>query len=523
MWLKIILLFVGLIVFEPTVASAYYIDYNKIGDRLSLYGDTTVAENAMVFVEDIDVIGTVTLDNRGSVYGDIHIGTDSTLYFKNPGEFIGDIFADEHGARLVQVVSQYQDMNALSANVAYDVLVHNAERLSLNDVLNFGATADKIILSDSIVVINSNSDVALMRMANPEILIRGRVGIDIENADDIMYDVPLISNLSVDGSVYVYADNINPIYDVDGLIKNGDLYAVMVRRTDYGNIFGDDTGCFLDLLRLKNPNDSLLMALDSASDMTDIRHILAKSARMNPIKMMRPIQMLNLSETMNFAYTVGDSFVAVRPMVLAADDFIVGVTDIMGGLRITDNIMINVSAYSGMVFADTDLDQYDVYLYGVKAGIDYAGKSVFANVVVGTTIADFCADYIFDGANAVDTAHGRSFYAAADAGYKYSATPNLDIASFVGFAMNSAYVFDDATHVARPHFGGGVDYHTNVMGIAYDVGLRGRAHSGGGIDAGINVGFVSVFDGLGGGAYLGITRDDSGRAYQASISIKQLF
>lgn len=523
MWKTTVLFAVGLAVCRPAFSSVNYIDHDRTGDDFNMSADTTIAENAMVFVENINVHGNVALDNRGLIYGDIRVGNDSVLNFRNSGQMIGNIFLDGLGASLVQLVSQRADMNEMSTDSNYQVYVHDADRLPLNDVLNFASNADKIILADSIFVVG-HDDIARMRVRRPEIEIRGRVAIDVGDMSEISLDAPLLSNMSFDGGVvYLYADDVSPIYSVTGTVENGNLYAAVTRRTDYGNIFDNAVGRFLDALRANNPNDALLAAMDNAASIDDINRIMARSARINPIQMMRPIGLLNLSETITAGAPVRDSFVAVRPLVVANGDFILGATNLVAGFRLTNTVSVDVSAYAGMMTADDDLDSYDARLYGGNIALRYSGKLLFVGAVVGATVADFTADYIFDGAGAVDSMRGHSLYGGVDVGHRYDFSSRAYAEAFVGAAANYSFVADWSAHDAHPHAGIGAGYRYEIMGIAYDAGLRGRAHAAGGIDAGLNVGFESVFDGFGGYAYVGIVRDRDTSAYRISITAKQLF
>jgi hypothetical protein len=174
---------------------------------------------------------------------------------------------------------------------------------------------------------------------------------------------PIMSNVYGDGTISIYSENTNPLYRVAARISDNALYVDVVRDTDYFKILQNDAGMFLNSIRVGNPDDKLIAALDRATTMAELESIMSRTVRMNPIRMMDAVRTFNMFEMIDVA-TLSDG-VSVAPIFLYSDDFNASGVGADVSFDISRNLKIAASVYAATMDFTNDLDEYK---------IDHAGK-----------------------------------------------------------------------------------------------------------------------------------------------------
>ena len=211
-------LFLTHCLFYNNAAFPYVINDYKYGQKLDLLENTVITENALVDVTNINIINSIFIANSGELSGNINVADGRILQIQNMGKVNANFRMGEN-ARIVQVVYTDKDFNSIGLNSEYDLLINNSESLSLSSVINFGAAADKIIFYDSVLEFNSLMRVQRNNINEPKIEIVGNVIIYVNSVDDIL-NRPILSNVSGEGSVSFYVDNLDDMYVIKSYIHN---------------------------------------------------------------------------------------------------------------------------------------------------------------------------------------------------------------------------------------------------------------------------------------------------------------
>ena len=495
---------------------AYSMDLNDFMsvDYVEFSEDWHVMSDGGLDVGSIDIVDAISIINDGIVRtNEIYIENGSHVYIKNRGTFSADYVYMSENARIVQVVSDVRDMNKLDIPVGFDLLVSDAHRMSLVDVMNFAADADKITLNNSSFVVWGNH----MELPNfSEIELSGEIifylyGYDFGSGN------PLLHNVSEYGSVSVWADNVDPIFAVRAYVSDDDLYVGLVRETDYKKILGDETGDFLNDMRRRNMGDKLLSALDGANSFSELRAIMARSARLNPILMMRPVRMFNKFETLSDYHLHDDMDAGI--FYVGADDFYISGIRIGGAVHVDDSVSVWVSGYGGILNYADDMDEYMGLIYGANAKVVYDCDVLFVRSVAGLSAVRFDTEPVFDGTGATTSPDGVSVYVSADVGHGFDITSDITISPYVGLAVDDARILHQNDSEILAHAGADLSYGFDMLGIRYDYIVSGRVATNGDIIGGVRANFWSVMDGAGAGIGANILHDDIfGISYKFSIT-----
>lgn len=401
------------------------------------------------------------------------------------------------------------DISVVDYNVNYSVLVRDSVALSWGDVLNVANGADKIILDNATLVLDTNILNSVPIEINGENLL---VVDDVSN----FYDTAVLTNVSGNGRVRLQSRVVNPLFAGFSYFENDSLYIRRERITDYATILGNDTGGYLNNLRVKNPNDPLLGALDSAGDMNTLRETMARSVRLNPIRLMMPIMQITDFDKLNFnvenwGINSGGDIIVNKNMEYYGANIAFG-----GGAR---NIKFGLSLSTGRMEYSDDINYFVGDIYGGQLIADYNWWDTNRlRLMLGGKTVNFTSGELFNGHDTVKDPRGIIVYGATE--YARNFGP---FSPFVGFDFDYVSVADDSENniVGR----GGVDarYTHEMLGLRYDYAVRVGANTDGAMFAELRAGFLSVMDKAGGDISIAIIRRDDITSYKFSVAAHVLF
>lgn len=497
---------------QPVCAQVF--SGNIFGTDLLLDEYSYVQDSASIYAEKLIACDGCFLQNDGIIYSDINVGANAVFYVENRGEISGDIIVDT-GAKVVQIIKSDADITSIGLNDSYDVLVQDANKISWNKLLGISGGAGTIRLNNSDIIFDVFDMRASYRKTSsvPNIVMNGDVSIYLESG--VVDSVPIMSNIHVNGELNLYADNLDSMYALRPRIENESLYVSVVRETDYGKVLKNKIGEFLNGLRSDAPNDGLLTALDAAKTMPELNAIMARSVRINPIKLMDSVRTYNLFEIANI--TSNQYMLGAAPVMVYSDNMAIYGIDINSRYDINKDISAAISLYGAKINYSDDINNYNSVVYGGNVHIQYVDDLLFARAAVGATFANFDISSVFNGNNAVNNPSGFSLYAVADIGTRINITDDMFIAPFVRFGADYASVlkWDDADLIAS----GGAEFLFNVddCDLQYDYGVRASIDASGMVDAGVCVNIWSDADMAGATLNAGIIYNDFGLSYLLKV------
>lgn len=505
-------------------ADSDIIDDNNGGDIWNVLNDTRVMNGTVVEFDNININNSVTFENMGYIDGDIHICPECIVEIKNSGHINGSIYTS-YARNLVQIISNADEVTSLNVNGHYNVSV-NGEMLSLDEIINASATADKIIFSDSTLVLDSPIKTG-RGIGGPVMEFLGETMIYIDDANDFT-DTPVLSNVAGDGAIHFHSDNLNPLYALHSSVDdNHKLYLSIVRETDYSKVLRNKTGEFLNKLRLENPDDALLRKLDSVADMDELNRVMARSVRLKPRLLMNPIKTIDRFETSvdsGFDNKNSNFRIMAEPIIVLSDDFYSygGRVEISG--NVVDTLSVGLAAYGTVVdFAD-DINDYSAMLYGVNATATYNFyEKYFVRAVVGATVAEFDTGAVLDNDKAVYNPSGVDLYGAIDIASRINFGDSLSVMPFVGLVTNRISMLNDSDLDSTGRVGIGIGYGFEMLGMRYDYDAVMSVNTSGDTEAGLRISVFSVMDAAGGDIKIVAVHDENNVSYKISAGLKLEF
>ena len=335
-------------------------------DELSL----NIDENTSL--EDLNII------NYGTITG-INVGHGVIISIQNFGEISGDINV-ESGAQIYQIITGAvdtgSDINPISNLSGHTVVVANsASEISLADVIVAAGDASQIILTGPNIIVDVcaiGEHPGIVLNPGAMMTITGDPNTDPETGETITSVSFIVRGITEDWDetqpfltgIENFANFAGAMFEgVDSMFAPvarpyGDsLYVDMIRQTNYGIVFENDLGDWLDDLRIENPDDKLLGALDAARTRAGLRDVLSRSMRTNLIKLMDPVRSFNTFVLGEHIHDLAFGIVA-EPFYIYSSDFSVlgGGAGVSG--RVAKNLVAKFGAYAGKMDYDGDLDSF---------------------------------------------------------------------------------------------------------------------------------------------------------------------
>ena len=496
---------------------------DRTSPNFALDSDLIINESVRFTVlNQITVSGVVNLENNGIIDGDFVLNDGAHLTIRNRGTIDGT-FTTGRDAVVTQVVQSSADLHPLNGADGFNVLINSGSDniLSLSDVRNVIANAGTVQITNSSLVADSLTGPARgIATDGPDVELDGIVTIYATSVDDLL-GRPVLSGVHGDGIILFRADNMNPMYALRSDVRGGNVYAVLSRETDYVKILRNAQGEFINKLRGENPDDPLVVALDNATNMDELNNLIAESARMNPVLLMRPVRMFNTWVAQDMGRM--DDGIYASPMYMFSDDFHVMGISLGGGFDLSEHIQMTVTGYGAMMDYAGDVDVYDGALYSGNVHIGYNGELLFARAMVGLTAARFDTGSVLADGEITENPSGLSGYGVGDFGVRV-AFGNWTLAPFVRGGID--YVTVAGIDDTDSFVGGGSDIIFDSVGgdIRYQYGLRGGVDTRGVMDLSVRMLARSDADGAGGHVDVGVIYDtDMGMAYNIRIGAHVAF
>lgn len=491
--------------------TTYYID-GHVNSTDAHYMDRNiiVASSGVFVVPEIVLTGTRVLENNGVVDTDITVCENCKLEILNRGIFNAD-FTLADGASVVQIVSDESDMMAINIDVNYDLLVRNANEISLADVISFGNSADEIVFSDSLVIWDVNE----INVNN--ITLVGDIRLDVSNIESLLNgNIPL--KMDAGARVQIMSgERENSMFALVPYTQNSNVYARFIRETDYTKFLDYRVGAYINSLRDSGVADDLLYGLDNALSMRDIDEIMADSVRIAPINLMRSIAILNTLDMNNYMTGLrGDVMTFVGDDVYAYGIMLNHVFDFM-------NVNLGVRGYINAVGGTDGYDEFSGGSLGANLYAYYKNDIGFIRGMLGANVTRFEIADVFDGTDSVDNPVGYSMYGGMDMGRVFNFDNGIYVAPYVGVTANAMEILHQNESDYFGRVGMDAGYAFDVLGIKYDYSLRANIDSGANVFVGGRFGFMVDVDMIGGHAEVGYIDGETGRGYKITAGIDLKF
>lgn len=488
-------------------AAQQIISGNVYGLSGSFTEDTLIKSGFGVYTKEVDIDGTISIENNGVVESDIYVNSPYDLTVINNGSFTGNFYVDSD-SEVIQIVGDEKSLTKLNVDRNYIVDIKSNDVLNLGTIFNTVGAANEIGISDSKIVLTDgvNENTANVHLG-------GNIVFYIE--DFLSADMtPVMKNVSGNANVVFVDMGTDDLYAQTGVIHDGVLYISRARETDYVKIFDNEFGRYLNLLRDADEGDALLRALDAASDMDGINKIISRAARLNPIKLMNPVRDVMAMDKM--------SNVVMRGLGLAGDVTFGDGFD-MYGAKINaghhvGNLILGATAGIGTMAAEQDFDEYNAMIYSGKLSAQYDFEnSVFVRGAFGGMISAFDIDNVFLDNKAVDNPNGYAVYSVVDMGLRRRVIDDVSANVFVGIDTENVYIENDSDNEINAHvgIGAGLDYDMGNVGYKYNV--NAALYSDSDYGAEFNVSVWSVADSLGANAGAALINNDGRMSCKLSL------
>lgn len=481
------------------------------GDKY-LNSNLVVHNGERYMPDSVHITDDIKIENNGMFQTDVFVDDGVRLYLENHA-VINSSFNLGSDARIIQVIKDKADMVGAEFNVGYDVLVNGADGLALYSVLEFATDADILHLRDSVLDIND---------------VTGTISRNIEIGGDVVlrandfsrfYDVPFLENVSGMGIIRLYGGTSDPLFADIVRFEDNKLFFGRVRETDYVKIFNDGYGAFLNDLRVNNPNDGLLGAMDRADSMDALRHIMMRSVRFNPGVLRDVIGVINSVNMMGYNFDTGAGANAI-----IADDFNSYGVNFSVHKKLTDNFTGMASLRIGNVEYENWLDKFDGNYFGgdVSFGLDLSDK-IWVRAIGGLTYGVFDTGRVFYENKVVNSPDVLAGFLYTDFGYDFDLFDMLKLRLWGG-VENNLYVVSGVDYYDRALRGGmSVGGSVDMMGIRYDYDVGVDANTDSKIGVFGRIGFWSDMDAIGGDATAGVMHVFDTLAYKVAFNLRWMF
>ena len=491
------------------------IDEYKYGQRFDVSEDIIILENIKVNIDNINIVDSVSIANYGHLSGNINIYSGKELRLQNSGS-INVSFNLEDNAKLIQVVHTKDDLNNIGINNNYTLLVNNSEALNLSSIISLADGADKIVFQDAVLFFDKN----FPKVSEMELV--GNIIIGIDSSSNIE-NTPILSNVSGSGIVHLIADNVNPLYAINSYINNGNLYASLVRETDYYKILKNEKGAFINYLRTEKIDDKLLIKLDSASSMDELENYMNSSVRLNPVNLMDPIRTFNLFEMLDFKPE--DSLIKFMPVFMFSDNFYSYGIKTLLNFSLTDEITSSISGYTTNISFSDYINEFYSFVYGGNIRINYDGNLFFADFLSGISFADFDVGTVFADGQIETNPRGFSYYFSTEFGKRFNVSEKVELVPFVNVGMNSISIMNQNDSDVITGIGSDIKVMFGDFDIKYDYTLKFVLLNSGIMSTALRMNVVSPFDGISGDAEVALLYDEyiGDVSYNCKLGISLIF
>jgi hypothetical protein len=294
-----------------------------------------------------------------------------------------------------------------------------------------------------------------------------------------------------------------------------------VRSGDYGRILNNSSGRFLNFLRDKSPDDKLLNKLDKAKTMSELKHIMSESVRLNPIKLMQPIKTLYGHKMLEIMHIDDGATFGLMPYGVFSDDMVLYGVGPRISTKISDDLHLTISGYVSELEYSDDINEYGGMSYG--AGIDIVGNLYsdnFVRVYGDVGFSNFDTGLVLDSNGATKNPTGISGYVVGEFGHRFN-VGEYYVSPFVMTGSDYTEVLNDDEFELYAGIGANAGFNIVIDGLRYDYAARSIVRSDGGVGVSLNMSVWSALDAAGADLSVGTFYDDQmGLSYSVSINGK---
>ncbi|MBQ7055330.1 MAG: hypothetical protein IJN91_00135 [Alphaproteobacteria bacterium] len=496
-------------------ADAKVISGAVAGANLPISEDTVIASGAWVFTDKMTIEKSVVLENYGRIETDVFLDSVN-LYIKNYADFNSDFYLND-GANVFQIISDGDSFNLIDFNVDYGLVIDCVYGgLKFADVSDFAIGAQSVYIKDSILDFNG---VALADLRNLNLTLSGTIILKMDDLSEI-YDDVLFDNVFGTAQIFLMSENKDNLFTEIAYLSGGKIYVEQRRETDYVKIFNNDTGRFLNNLRITGRYDNLINRLDAAQSLDEIDDIMSQSVLFDSNRLIHPVKILDALNKNQFVRdrSGADAF------ALFAEDFDIYGLDLNYVMGDKDKALLYIVGQIATMRYLSELDSFDAMTYSFAAGANLSvWQGLSLNTKFGIGIIDFNVGDVLYAGKIYNNPVLKSGYALADFGYDFKLNNNWIFMPLVGMEYN-LYDMQGLTQKYLLYRGGAeVRYTYDIMGLQYDCGARFVANSDKEYVVAVNGKFWSVADMIGGGLEFAIVHRYDDFAYQVSARFDVAF
>ena len=412
---------------------------------------------------------------------------------------------------------------AYAAILVSSVAGHTVAQVCNYDNINFdeirNTNADKYVISNSSVVIDNFAD---WQNWVADVEFGTGVSLNIKNLNDSNNGEKLNLVTSTDVVEIVQKDTYN-LYKITLVSRGSDVFLDLVRETDYEKVFdgAGARGSFVENIRLNNPNDKMVSALDRAGSNAEVNSIMNASYHFNPMVLMNPVKTINRATLLGF-------FTDESDFATGADvDFVVSnkINNYGGHAFIADKyknlyfkIRFNLNSFS---YSD-DFNDFSGFSYGADVRAKYYMNKTWFDGLLGINQTSFKAENIYDNGAISNNPKGLSEYARFSIGYDTNIS-DFVLSPFIGMMFQKDDIMGLSNSQTNLHTGLMGKYSFITDGIKYVYGGNLATDEKTNINLGASIGFVSVVDDAGAGLHIDMFQDDFATNYKFSIRAKVKF
>lgn len=484
------------------------------GENYDIYENSIISENSIIESENLNITNSLILENYGTIENDIYVYDNYVLNLENYGVISGDIYLGNNSS-LFQIIRDSDDISSLDTNSAFSILVQSQDFLSWTNIINNADGADKIILEDVNVLLDSFDNISM------EIQLSGENILTINDIDLLLNNV-VFSNVSGDGSLTVLADDLNSLYKIKTIRDDNKIYFEMYRETDYIKILDYKNGAILNSMRTSSVNSRLLSAMDRASSVSELYDVMGKSVMFNPINLMLPIKTFNNFESYDFDNKdLNDAGLKLTPTYIQGSglNLYSGKVSVFADYNDWDFVF---SSYVGNFTESDNINNFSGFLYGGNIKAFYNKDNIFMNVLFGYTGAKFKTSGVLNSDILVYAPSGRSIYGDMYIGKKFNFN-DFYLSSFGGIGAVRSSVLNYTETDVYARFGGAAGFGFEQMGLSYDYSVFLSAQTDMVQTAGIKMEIWSILDGAGGSLSYQILNNEMGISSKFSADLKFVF
>ena len=502
-----------LILSGTVYADTDIVTIQKSGDRYMTL-DTIIESSGSFQDGTIYIQNSLNIINNGVITSALNVCDNCNVYIENTGTYNAPATLGTN-ATITQVIKNASDITTLHniGNNTYGVLVQDT-----TIALNWTTIKDTVVGANKFAFDNAKLEMNNLGIVD-NVKITGNLFIDTHDAPS--GDKLLFTNVSGDGVVYINSDTLDILYALESYRVANSIYVRPVRSGDYGRILNNSAGRFLNLLRDKSPDDKLLNKLDRAKTMSELKHIMSKSVRLHPIKLMQPIKTLYVHKSLETMHIDDDAMFGFMPYGVFSDDMSWSGVGARFYTKISDILHLTISGHISELEYSDDINEYGGMSYG--AGIDIVGhlySDKFVRVYGDFNFTSFDTGPVLDGNDATNNPIGMSGYVVGEFGYKFD-VDEYYVSPFVMAGSDYTEILNDNELGLYAGVGANAGFNIVVDGLRYDYVARGIIRSDGGVGVSLNTSAWSIMDAAGVDFSVGTIYDNEiGLSYSVSINGK---